>query len=169
MEVNYVDIFYSHRFDPGHPARGDIGALDAAVRQGAVRQGEALYVGISSYSGRRAREATTDPARAGHPLLVSQPSYSLLDPWIEEDLLDVLEAGGVGCIVFCPLVQALLTDKYLGGVPVASRADLSGGYLSPTMLADENMAEIRALNDLAKRRGSRWRRWRWRGRCATPE
>lgn len=148
MDVDYVDIFYSHRFDPGTPLEETMGALDAAVRQG-----KALYVGISSYSGRRAREAAAILRELGTPLLISQPSYSLLDRWIEDDLLDVLEAAGAGCIVFCPLAQGLLTDKYLDGVPAGSRADRGGGSLSPGMLAEANMVKVRALNDIAKRRG----------------
>jgi L-glyceraldehyde 3-phosphate reductase len=148
MGVDYVDIFYSHRFDPDTPLEETMGALDSAVRQG-----KALYVGISSYSGRRAREAAAILRELGTPLLVCQPSYSLLDRWIEDDLLDVLGGVGVGAIVFCPLAQGLLTDKYLDGVPAGSRADRGGGCLSPVILAGENLVKVRALNDIAKRRG----------------
>jgi L-glyceraldehyde 3-phosphate reductase len=148
MGVDYVDIFYSHRFDPDTPLEETMGTLDSVVRHG-----KALYVGISSYSGRRAREAAAILRDLGTPLLICQPSYSLLDRWIENDLLDVLGEVGAGCIVFCPLGQGLLTDKYLDGVPAGSRADRGGGCLSPAMLAEENLVKVRALNDIAKRRG----------------
>jgi L-glyceraldehyde 3-phosphate reductase len=148
MGVDYVDIFYSHRFDPDTPLEETMGTLDSVVRHG-----KALYVGISSYSGRRAREAAAILRDLGTPLLICQPSYSLLDRWIENDLLDVLGEVGAGCIVFCPLGQGLLTDKYLDGVPAGSRADRGAGCLSPAMLAEENLVKVRALNDIAKRRG----------------
>ena len=115
MGVDYVDIFYHHHFDPGTPLEESVGALHAAVQQG-----KALYVGISSYSGQRTREAIAILSRLGTPLLIHQPSYSLLNRWIEEDLLDVLGSQGVGCIAFSPLAQGLLTDRYLTGVPEGS-------------------------------------------------
>src|SRR5438874_2600437 len=147
MGLEYVDIFYSHRFDPETPLDETMGALDAAVRQG-----KALYVGISSYSGQRTREAAVILRRLGTPLLIHQPSYSMLNRWIEKDLLSVLQEEGVGCIVFSPLGQGLLTDKYLKGVPEGSRASHPGS-MSQDMLTEENLAKIRALNEIAKRRG----------------
>ncbi len=147
MGLDYVDIFYSHRFDPETPLEETMGALDAAVRQG-----KALYVGISSYSAQRTREAATILRRLGTPLLIHQPSYSMLNRWIEPDLLGVLKEEGAGCIVFSPLGQGLLTDKYLKGVPEGSRASHPGS-MSLDMLTEENLAKIRALNEIAKRRG----------------
>ncbi|MBJ7602201.1 MAG: L-glyceraldehyde 3-phosphate reductase [Candidatus Dormibacteraeota bacterium] len=147
MELDYVDIFYSHRADPDTPLEETMGALDAAVRMG-----KALYVGISSYSARRTREAAAILSRLGTPLLIHQPSYSLLNRWIEDDLLDVLAEEGVGCIVFSPLAQGLLTDRYLAGVPAGSRASQPGS-LSAEMLGEDNLAKVRALNRLAARRG----------------
>jgi L-glyceraldehyde 3-phosphate reductase len=147
MGLDYVDIFYSHRFDPETPLEETIGALDTAVRQG-----KALYVGISSYSARRTREAAAILRRLGTPLLIHQPSYSLLNRWIEPDLVGVLKEEGIGCIVFSPLAQGLLTDRYLQGVPEGSRASHPGS-MSQDMLTDENLAKIRALNQIAKRRG----------------
>ncbi len=147
MGVDYVDIFYSHRFDPETPLEETMGALDTAVRQG-----KALYVGISSYSGRRTREAAAILRSRGTPLLIHQPSYSLLNRWIETDLLAVLSEEGVGCIVFSPLAQGLLTTKYLAGIPAGSRAARSGS-LSAKMLTEGTLAKIRALNEIATRRG----------------
>jgi len=147
MGLDYVDIFYSHRFDPETPLEETMGALDAAVRQG-----KALYVGISSYSADRTRDAAAILRRLGTPLLIHQPSYSLLNRWIEPELLEVLEDEGIGCIVFSPLAQGLLTDRYLAGVPEGSRASRPGS-LSQKMLTEENLARIRALNEIAKRRG----------------
>jgi L-glyceraldehyde 3-phosphate reductase len=147
MGLDYVDIFYSHRFDPETPLEETLGALDSAVRAG-----KALYAGISSYSGARTAEAVAILRELGTPLLIHQPSYSLLNRWIEEDLLDVLGREGVGCIVFSPLAQGMLTDKYLGGIPEGSRASLDRS-LSPDLLTDEALAHVRALNDLAQRRG----------------
>jgi L-glyceraldehyde 3-phosphate reductase len=147
MGLDYVDIFYSHRFDPDTPLEETLGALDTAVRQG-----KALYAGISSYSGARTEEAARILQEMGTPLLIHQPSYSLLNRWIEEDLLDVLGQEGVGCIVFSPLAQGMLTDKYLDGVPEGSRV-ATGGALSEDMLTDEALTHVRALNDLAKSRG----------------
>src|SRR3954464_2855000 len=140
MGLDYVDIFYSHRFDPDTPLDETIGALDTAVRQG-----KALYAGISSYSGERTREAIGILRELGTPLLIHQPSYSLLNRWIEEDLLDVLGDEGVGCIVFSPLGQGMLTDRYLDGIPEGSRAADKSHFFSPEMLDEENMARVRGL------------------------
>jgi L-glyceraldehyde 3-phosphate reductase len=147
MGLDYVDIFYSHRFDPETPLEETMGALDSAVRQG-----KALYVGISSYGAERTTEAAAILRELGTPLLIHQPSYSLLNRWIEPELLDVLEREGVGCIAFSPLAQGMLTDKYLDGVPEGSRA-AEGRDLTRDMLKEETLNHIRALNDLAARRG----------------
>jgi L-glyceraldehyde 3-phosphate reductase len=147
MGLPYVDIFYSHRFDPDTPLEETLGALDAAVRQG-----KALYVGISSYSAERTREAARILRELGTPLLIQQPSYSLLNRWIEDGLLEVLGTEGVGCIVFSPLAQGVLTDRYLHGIPQGSRASRPGS-LSGDMLSDENLEKVRALNQIAARRG----------------
>src|SRR5712664_3554080 len=147
MGLDYVDIFYSHRFDPETPLEETMGALDTAVRQG-----KALYVGISSYSAERTREAAAILRRLGTPLLIHQPSYSMLNRWIEPDLVAVLKEEGIGCIVFSPLAQGMLTDRYLKGVPEGSRASHPGS-MRPQMLSDENLAKVRALNEIAKRRG----------------
>lgn len=147
MGVDYVDIFYSHRFDETTPLEETMGALDAAVRQG-----KALYVGISSYSGARTREAVAILRDLGTPLLIHQPSYSMLNRWVEEDLLDVLEEEGVGCIAFSPLAQGMLTDKYLNGIPEGSRA-AQDKSLSPDLLTDEALAHVRSLNEMAAARG----------------
>jgi L-glyceraldehyde 3-phosphate reductase len=147
MGLDYVDIFYSHRYDPDTPLEETMGALDTAVRQG-----KALYVGISSYSGQRTEEAVQILRRLGTPVIIHQPSYSMLNRWIEEDLLAVLEREGLGCIVFSPLGQGLLTDRYLDGVPEGSRAD-QGRFMSRDMLSDDNLARVRALNEIAQRRG----------------
>jgi L-glyceraldehyde 3-phosphate reductase len=146
--LDYVDIFYSHRFDPDTPLYETMSALDAAVRQG-----KALYAGISSYSGHRTDEAAQILRDLGTPVLIHQPSYSLLNRWIEEDLLDVLEREGIGCIAFSPLAQGMLTDKYLGGnVPADSRA-AQERFLTRDMLTLEAMAHIEALNGMAQERG----------------
>jgi L-glyceraldehyde 3-phosphate reductase len=147
MGLDYVDIFYSHRFDPETPLEETLGALDTAVRQG-----KALYAGISSYSAERTREAARILRQLGTPLLIHQPSYSLLNRWIEDGLLEVLGEEGVGCIVFSPLAQGLLTDRYLHGIPEGSRASRPGS-LSADMLSDQNLAKVRALNQIAARRG----------------
>ena len=147
MGVDYVDIFYSHRFDETTPLEETMGALDTAVRQG-----KALYVGISSYSGEKTREAIRILRELGTPLLIHQPSYSMLNRWIEEDLLDVLGDEGVGCIAFSPLAQGMLTSKYLGGIPEGSRA-AQGKSLHPDLLNDQAMQHIRALNGIAEARG----------------
>jgi L-glyceraldehyde 3-phosphate reductase len=147
LGLDYVDIFYSHRFDPSTPLDETMGALDAAVRQG-----KALHVGISSYSGPRTREALEILRRLGTPLLIHQPSYSLLNRWVEEDLLDVLGEEGVGCIAFSPLGQGLLTDRYLEGIPAGSRASQAGS-LRREMLTEETLTKVRALNQIAAGRG----------------
>jgi len=147
LGLEYVDIFYSHRFDPETPLEETMGALDSAVRQG-----KALYVGISSYSAEKTREAGAILRGLGTRLLIHQPSYSLLNRWIEPELLDVLEQEEVGCIAFSPLAQGMLTDKYLDGIPEGSRATQHGS-LSRDLLTEETLAKIRALNELASRRG----------------
>jgi L-glyceraldehyde 3-phosphate reductase len=148
MGLDYVDIFYSHRFDPETPLHETMGALDAAVRQG-----KALYVGISSYSAQRTEEAAQILRDLGTPAVIHQPSYSLLNRWIEEDLLDVLEREGIGCIAFSPLAQGMLTDKYLGGaIPDDSRA-AQDRFLKQDMLTPEALTHVRALNELAAERG----------------
>jgi L-glyceraldehyde 3-phosphate reductase len=147
MGLDYVDIFYSHRFDPETRLEETMGALDTAVRQG-----KALYVGISSYSATRTREAAAILRRLGTPLLIHQPSYSMLNRWIEGELLDVLAEEEIGAIAFSPLAQGLLTDRYLGGVPEGSRA-ARGGSFNKDLLTDRNLANVRALNEIAKRRG----------------
>ena len=149
MGLDYVDIFYSHRFDPDTPLEETLGALDTAVRQG-----KALYVGISSYSAAKTREAAGIARQLGTPLLIHQPSYSLFNRWIEPDLVNVLGEEGIGCIAFSPLAQGLLTDRYLGGVPQGSRASAEGS-LRPEMLSDENLAKVRALAAIAERRGQK--------------
>src|SRR5215207_9324937 len=141
MSLEYVDIFYSHRFDPDTPLEETMGALDAAVRRG-----KALYAGISSYSAEHTREATAIMRDLGTPLVIHQPSYSLLNRWIEPELLDVLEEVGAGCIGFAPLAQGLLTEKYLDGIPEGSRASRDGS-LSRHVLTDETLAKLRALNE----------------------
>jgi L-glyceraldehyde 3-phosphate reductase len=147
LGLDYVDIFYHHHYDSTTPLEETMGALDQAVRQG-----KALYVGISSYSDERTKEAIAILRRLGTPLLIHQPSYSLFNRWIEERLLDVLDEEGVGCIAFSPLAQGLLTDRYLNGVPEGSRAS-KGTSLDTSMLSDENLTHVRALNDIAKERG----------------
>jgi L-glyceraldehyde 3-phosphate reductase len=147
MGLEYVDIFYSHRYDPETPLEETMGALDAAVRAG-----KALYVGISSYSAPRTLEAIQILGRLGTPLLIHQPSYSLLNRWVERELLGVLETAGVGAIVFSPLAQGLLTDRYLDGVPADSRVS-RGEYFGRELLSEENLARVRALNQIAQRRG----------------
>ena len=149
MGLDYVDIFYHHRFDPDTPLEETLGALDAAVRQG-----KALYVGVSAYSDQRTKEAIAILRSLGTPLLIHQPSYSMLNRWIEERLLDVLGTEGVGCIAFSPLAQGMLTDRYLNGIPEGSRAS-ERATLFPEMLTDENMARVRALNSIAEGRGQK--------------
>jgi L-glyceraldehyde 3-phosphate reductase len=147
MGIDYVDIFYSHRFDPETPLEETLGAVHTAVQQG-----KALYAGISSYSPEKTREAAAILRELGTPLLIHQPSYSMLNRWIEPELLDALEEVGAGCITFSPLAQGMLTDKYLNGIPEGSRATQQSS-LSPDLLTDEALDKIRALNEIAKRRG----------------
>ena len=147
MGLEYVDIFYSHRFDPETPLEETMGALDSAVRSG-----KSLYAGISSYSAQKTREAAAILRDLGTPLLIHQPSYSMLNRWIEPDLLDALGELGVGCIAFSPLAQGMLTGKYLGGIPEGSRASWPSS-LSPELLTDEALGRIRALDEIAASRG----------------
>jgi L-glyceraldehyde 3-phosphate reductase len=147
MGLEYVDIFYSHRFDPDTPLAETMGALHTAVTSG-----KALYAGISSYSAERTAEAAAILRAMGTPLLIHQPSYSMLNRWIEGALLDVLGAEGIGCIAFSPLAQGLLTSRYLDGIPAGSRAS-RGGSLSADQISDANLAHVQALNEIAKARG----------------
>jgi len=150
MGLDYVDIFYSHRFDPETPVEETMMALDHAVRQG-----KALYVGISSYSAAKTNEAASIARELGTPLLIHQPSYSMLNRWIEEDLLDELEQQGMGCIVFSPLAQGLLTDRYLEGVPADSRAARDGSSLGENHLEESKLRHVRQLNEIAQARGQK--------------
>jgi L-glyceraldehyde 3-phosphate reductase len=148
MGLDYVDIFYSHRFDPDTPLEETMSALATAITQG-----KALYAGISSYSSARTVEAARLLAELGAPLLIHQPSYSMFNRWIEDDgLLDTLEAVGAGCIAFSPLAQGLLTDRYLDGIPADSRV-ATGGAMSRDMLTEDNLGHVRALAELAGERG----------------
>src|SRR5690349_22106545 len=147
MGVDYVDIFYSHRFDPDTPLEETMGALDAAVRSD-----KALYAGISSYSAEKTREAARILQELGTPLLIHQPSYSMLNRWIEEDLLDAVGELGVGVIAFSPLAQGVLTDRYLDGIPEDSRA-AQGKSLNPDSLTEDTLKHVRALAEIAKERG----------------
>jgi L-glyceraldehyde 3-phosphate reductase len=147
LGVDYVDIFYHHRPDPDTPLEETMGALDAIVRAG-----KALYVGVSSYSGEHTARAAAILRDLGTPLVIHQPSYSMFNRWIETDLLDVLDREGIGCIAFTALAQGLLTDRYLDGIPADSRA-AAGKSLSTQMINDDNLARIRALNDIARGRG----------------
>jgi L-glyceraldehyde 3-phosphate reductase len=147
MGLEYVDIFYSHRFDPDTPLEETMGALDTAVRSG-----RALYAGISSYSAERTVEAAQILDALGTPLLIHQPSYSMLNRWIEGGLLDVLGREGIGCIAFSPLAQGVLTGKYLSGIPAGSRASLDGS-LSADQISEQTLAHVRALNEIARSRG----------------
>ena len=148
MGLEYVDLFYSHRFDPETPLEETIGALDTAVRQG-----KALYIGISSYSAEKTREAAAIARDLGTPIVIHQPSYSMLNRWIEPELLDTLGEEGIGCIAFSPLAQGMLTDRYLDGIPPDSRAAREGTALSTSMLTEDTLAKIRGLNEIAARRG----------------
>jgi L-glyceraldehyde 3-phosphate reductase len=148
MGLDYVDIFYSHRFDPGTPLEETMGALDAAVRQG-----KALYVGISSYGPERTREAAAILSELGTPMLIHQPSYSMLNRWIEPELLDVLEDVGAGCIAFSVLAQGVLTAKYLEGIPDGSRASRPSNTIDTSKIDDEMAERLRALQAVADARG----------------
>jgi L-glyceraldehyde 3-phosphate reductase len=150
MGLDYVDIFYSHRFDKDTPVEETMMALDHAVRSG-----KALYAGISSYSAKRTREAATIARELGTPLLIHQPSYSLLNRWIEEDLLDELDEQGMGCIVFTALAQGLLTDRYLNGIPADSRAARTGSTLPSTHLDEATLRHVRRMNEIAAERGQK--------------
>ncbi len=147
MGLDHVDIFYSHRFDPDTPLEETMGALDTAVRSGKAR-----YVGISSYSAQRTEQAIAILRDLGTPVLIHQPSYSMLNRWVEEGLLDVLGREGVGCIAFSPLAQGMLTNRYLNGIPEGSRAS-EDKSLDTGLLSEENLGHIRALNDIAAQRG----------------
>jgi L-glyceraldehyde 3-phosphate reductase len=149
MGLEYVDIFYSHRFDPDTPLEETIGALDRAVRQG-----KALYAGISSYSAERTKDAVEIARSLGTPILIHQPSYSLLNRWIEPEVLDTCGEEGLGIIAFSPLGQGMLTDRYLDGIPEDSRA-AKDFYLKKDFINEDNMARVRALNEVAKRRGQK--------------
>jgi L-glyceraldehyde 3-phosphate reductase len=150
LGLDYVDIFYSHRFDPDTPLEETMAALTTAVEQG-----KALYVGISSYSSARSTEAAQLLADHGVPLLIHQPSYSMFNRWIEDDrLLETLETIGAGCIAFSPLAQGLLTDRYLDGIPADSRV-ATGGAMSRDMVSEDRLAKVRALAGLAEQRGQR--------------
>ena len=148
LGLDYVDLFYSHRFDPETPLEETIGALDTAVRQG-----KALYAGISSYSAAKTREAAAIARDLGTPIVIHQPSYSMLNRWIEPELLDAIEAEGIGCIAFSPLAQGMLTDRYLDGIPPDSRAAREGTALDADLLNEETLAKVRALNEIATGRG----------------
>jgi L-glyceraldehyde 3-phosphate reductase len=148
MNLEYVDIFYHHRPDNETPLEETMTALDATVRSG-----KAQYVGISNYPAEKAAEAAQILRRLGTPCLIHQPSYSIFNRWIEQDLLATLEEEGVGCIVFSPLAQGLLSDKYLGGVPSDSRAGKPTGFLRPQHVTEEKLEKVRALNDMAQQRG----------------
>jgi L-glyceraldehyde 3-phosphate reductase len=150
LGLDYVDIFYHHHFDPTTPMEESLGALDSAVRQG-----KALYVGISSYSDERTLQAITILRDLGTPLLIHQPSYSMFNRWIEDKLLNVLDEQGIGCIAFSPLGQGLLTDRYVDGVTSDSRAAKDDSSLAARMLNEENLARVRGLVDIAKERGQR--------------
>ena len=150
LGLDYVDIFYSHRFDPETPVEETMQALDTAVRSG-----RALYVGISSYNAEKTREAATIARELGTPLLIHQPSYSMLNRWIEKDLLDELDEQGLGCIVFTALAQGLLTDRYLDGVPDDSRAARSGSSIGDDHLSEATLSHVRRLNEIAQERGQK--------------
>jgi L-glyceraldehyde 3-phosphate reductase len=150
LGLDYVDIFYSHRFDEETPLEETMLALDTAVRSG-----RALYVGISSYSATKTREAANIAKELGTPLLIHQPSYSMLNRWVEKGLLDELEAQGMGCIVFTALAQGLLTDRYLDGVPKDSRAARSDSTIPGNQFDEGTLAHVRGLNEIAKARGQK--------------
>jgi L-glyceraldehyde 3-phosphate reductase len=148
MGIDYVDIFYHHRPDPETPLEETMAALDHIVRQG-----KALYVGVSSYSAELTAQASKILKKLGTPCVIHQPSYSILNRWVEDGLLDVLGEEGIGCIAFCPLAQGLLTSKYLRGIPEGSRATKPHGFLKPDQITEEKLAKVRKLNDIAAARG----------------
>ena len=154
MGLEYVDIFYHHRPDPDTPLEETMGALDQAVRQG-----KALYVGLSNYNAEQTQKAVDILKQLGTPCLIHQPSYSMFNRWIEDGLLEVLEKEGIGCIAFSPLAQGMLTDKYLKGIPEDSRAAKPHGYLKEREITEERLNKIRKLNQLAEERGRHWPRW----------
>jgi len=147
MNLEYVDIFYSHRPDPNTPLEETMAALDLIVRQG-----KALYIGISNYSVEQTEKASVILKQLGTPCLIHQPRYSMFDRWVEDGLLDVLENNGIGCIAFSPLAQGLLTDKYLTGIPAGSRASKPHGFLRPQHITEDKLVKIRGLNEIAKNR-----------------
>lgn len=147
MNIEYVDIFYSHRFDPETPLEETMGALDYAVRSG-----KALYAGISNYSAEQTKDAAAILKKLGTPCLIHQARYSMFDRWVEDGLLDVLEENGVGCIAFSPLAQGLLTDRYLKGIPENSRASKPNSFLNPNTITAEKIDKITQLNAIAKNR-----------------
>ncbi|WDE95446.1 L-glyceraldehyde 3-phosphate reductase [Lentisphaera profundi] len=148
MGLDYIDVFYSHRFDPETPLEETMGALDTIVRSG-----RALYAGISSYDAENTKKAAAILKDLGTPCLIHQPSYSMFDRWVEDDLLNAVKEEGMGCISFSSLAQGLLTDKYLNGIPADSRAAKSAGALDASLVNEVNVAKIKALNDLAQSRG----------------
>jgi L-glyceraldehyde 3-phosphate reductase len=148
LGLEYVDIFYHHRPDPETPLEETLGALDQIVRSG-----KALYVGISSYNPEQTRQAARLLRELGTPCLIHQPKYSMFERWIEAELLATLDETGIGCIVFSPLAQGLLTDKYLHGIPEGSRAAKPHGFLRPQQITEEKLSKVRRLNDLARQRG----------------
>jgi L-glyceraldehyde 3-phosphate reductase len=148
MQLDYVDIFYSHRPDPNTPLEETMMALDAVVKQG-----KALYVGLSNYKADEAERAAQILKSLGTPCLIHQPKYSMFERWVEDGLLDVLEKYGIGCIPFSPLAQGLLTDRYLKGIPADSRAGKPHGFLKSAEITEEKLSKIRKLNELAKQRG----------------
>jgi L-glyceraldehyde 3-phosphate reductase len=148
MGLDYVDIFYHHRPDPDTPLEETMSALDQAVRQG-----KALYIALSNYNPEQTREASRILKQLGTPCLIHQPSYSIFNRWIENGLLDVLSEEGIGCIVFSPLAQGLLTNRYLQGIPDGSRASKPSGFLKPHNITDERLDQVRKLNDIAQNRG----------------
>ena len=163
MGLDYVDIFYSHRFDPETPLEETMGALDRIVRSG-----RALYAGISSYDPKETERAATIARDLGTPLLIHQPRYNMFDRWIEDGLVDTCEQEGMGIICFSPLAQGILTDKYLRGVPAQSRAGMGAVSLRPDQIDDVTRAAIAALNEVAKTVTRRWPRWPSRGSCVSP-
>ena len=148
MKLDYVDIFYHHRPDPETPLEETMAALDLIVRQG-----KALYAGISNYNAEQAEKAIKILKQLGTPCLIHQAKYSMFERWVEGGLLDVLEKQGSGCIAFSPLAQGLLTDKYLGGIPEGSRASKDHGFLKPQQISEDKIEKVKKLNDLAKKRG----------------
>jgi L-glyceraldehyde 3-phosphate reductase len=146
--LDYFDIFYSHRYDPDTPLEETMGALDSAVKQG-----KALYVGISNYPAEATKRSSEILREMGTPCLIHQPKYSMFERWVETDLLEILETEGIGCIAFSPLAQGLLTDRYLNGIPADSRAALPHGFLKKEQITPQLLVKIRSLNEIAGNRG----------------